>query len=98
MRWAILTAALLLGCDEDRLLRVTFADWDPQIQSMDLWRDGQWVARLNKATLCLARVGAWCADGVKVRLASGQTYQFEVVGTARDGRRLRSNRIAYTQP
>jgi len=98
VKWLLALAILLAGCDQERLLRVVFSDWSPGIQSVDLWMDGRQVARLNKATLCATRVGAWCADGVKVRLASGQTYQFQVVGTARDGRRLRSNQIAYTQP
>jgi hypothetical protein len=98
MKWALLAAVLLAGCDQERLLRVVFSDWSPGLQSVDLWLDGQKVARLNKATLCATRVGAWCADGVKVQLASGRSYQFQVVGTDRYGRRLASNQITYTQP
>lgn len=94
----LLLAALLAGCDQERLLRVVFSDWSPGLQSVDLWMDGQKVARLNKATLCATHVGAWCADGVKVQLASGRSYQFQVVGLDRYGNRLGSNTVTYQQP
>lgn len=98
MKWLLLAAIFLAGCDEVRALRVVFADWGPALQSVDLWMNGTQVARLNKATLCAARVGAWCADHVRLRLASGRSYEFTVVGTDRYGRRLPSNPITYTQP
>lgn len=98
MKRLLLLAALLAGCDEDRALRVMFSGWGPGLQSVDLWMDGAKVARLNKATLCATPVGAWCADNVRLRLASGRSYQFQVVGIDRYGNRLGSNSITYQQP
>lgn len=93
---ALLALAILTtACNEDRL-RVVFAGWSPAFQSVDLYADGARFARLNKATRCVDRVGAWCADHVRSKFVVGRTYTFTVVGIDRYGTRYPSNPVAYT--